>query len=71
VKALLLAVLEPAAAKRLKSKTINHCCCMFQDPHFIVGYFHNKTIGASAYDKPADYATWEKAHEDYVRKVVK
>jgi hypothetical protein len=45
--------------------------CALQDPRFIVGYYHNKVTAASAYDKPGDYATWEAAHQDYVRKVVK
>ncbi|KAJ9526209.1 hypothetical protein QJQ45_009677 [Haematococcus lacustris] len=41
-----------------------------KDPRFLVTYYHNSRTGASSYDKPAEYAAWEKAHAEYLAKTV-
>ncbi len=45
------------------------CVCL-QDPRYIVTYYHNPLTGASTYDKPPEYAEWEKQYDAYLSKTV-
>ncbi|KAG2450199.1 hypothetical protein HYH02_000301 [Chlamydomonas schloesseri] len=48
-----------------------HTAPYAQDPKYMVTYYHNPVTKESTYDKPAEYAEWEKKYDAWLATVLK